>query len=263
MQPTNGSEKLERALVRVGKSIDYPATPALAARVLTELEVRPRRVPARRWMLTALAAIVIAVALLVAFPAARDTLAQILSLRTIRIISITPTPTATVTPSGTIPSQSTPTVTPTAKPFAQCCETTLEDASAHARFRILLPPTELPTRVYSQNLPDFGDAQQVILVFGEPSAPRLTLYEATDFLYGKMVSGSTIIEETQVNGQRALWLSGAPHLLVYLDANGQPQFETERMVNANTLAWEADNVTFRLETSASKDEAIRFAESLR
>ncbi len=258
-------EQLENALIRAGKSITYPATPPLAARVRAGLQVAPRRaLSLPRWAVVIATAIIVAIGLLIAFPAARDVLAQILGLRTVRIIFVTPTPTPTITatpnPSVTPAATPLPTLTPT--PRAQCCETTLADARARTQFKILLPPSESPTRVYLQNLPNFGNAQQIILVVGDPSAPRFTLYEATNFLYGKMVSGGTIIEETQVKGQRALWLSGAPHLLVYLDAKSQPQFEGERTVSANTLAWEIGDVTYRIETTTSKEEAIRFAESL-
>lgn len=252
--------ELENALIRAGKSITYPATPLLATRTRAELQVTPRRaLGLPRWAVTVAVAIIVAIALLIAFPAARDALAQILGLRTIQIIPLTPTHTAT----GTLRGATAPLVTPTAKPSVQCCETTLADARARAKFHVLLPPSELPTRVFLQNLPNFGNAQQVILVFGDPSAPPFTLYEATNFLYGKMVSGGTVIEETQVKGQPALWLSGAPHLLVYLDVNGQPQFESERTVSTNTLAWEIGDVTYRLETNASKEEAVQIAESLR
>ncbi len=263
-------EKLEQALINAGAMLSYPPTPALAPRVqqqLAEEQARrqswlPRWGSPQRVVYAAIAALVLALVLLLAFPETREALAQFLGLRTVRIILLTPTPTPTATPTGTVTPLTTPTVTPTVKTFTQCCETTLDQARALARFKILLPPGELPSKVYSQQFPDFGDAQQVILVFGDPSTPRFTLYEATNFLYGKMVSGGTMIEETSVNGERALWLSGAPHLLVYLDSNGNPEMETERPVNANTLAWESGDVTFRLETNLSKEQAVRFAESL-
>lgn len=264
--------KLEQALVRAGSLITYPPTPALALRVRQALtaESAPhgqRRLPHwgrfPRVALAIGAALVIALALLLAFPDARDALAQLLGLRSVRIILVTPTPTPTATATGRVTPPPTATAPPTPKPFTQCCETALDDARARSRFAILLPPGEIPSRVYLQSPPNFGDAQQVILVFGDPSAPRFTLYEATNFLYGKLVSGGTVIEETTVLGERALWLSGAPHLLVYLDANGKPEMDTERAVNANTLAWESGDVTFRLETNLSQEDAVRFAESLR
>jgi hypothetical protein len=273
VSPTDEFERLENALIRAGKSVTYPATPAFDARVRAELEApRRRALGLPRWAVAVAVAIIVAIGLLIAFPTARDALAQILGLRTIRIIFVTPTPTPIITPTLN------PSVTPTAIPLptqtpalrVQCCETTLANAQAQATFKILLPPTDSPTRVYLQSLPNFGNAQQVILVFGSPSAPQFTLFQATNILYGKMLAvygtggeGGTIITETTVSGHRALWLSGAPHVLVYLDANGQPQFATERTVNANTLAWEIGNVTYRLETNANEPEAVRFAESLR
>lgn len=263
MNPGNEFAKLEQALVRAGKGIAYPATPRLAARVRATLETEQHRriVWLPRPAFIALAAIVIAFALLIAFPETREAIAQFLGLRTVRIIPITPTATPTST-GGQLPG---PTVAPTrtSVPLTQCCQATLQDARTRAKFKILLPPGQTPSQVYLQDLPGFGSgAQQVILVFGDPSAPQFTLFEATNFLYGKMVSGGTVIEETQVKRQRALWLSGAPHLLIYLDANGQPRFDSERSVNANTLAWEIGDVTYRLETPLSREEAIRFAESL-
>ncbi len=272
MNPGNEFAKLEQALVRAGRGIAYPATPGLAARVRATLEAEQRRriVWLPRPAFIALAALVIAFALLIAFPETRDALAQFLGLRTIRIIPVTPTTTpqslgtrspVAVVPVTATPQSGVPTLTPV--PRIQCCETTLADAQAKSRFKILLPPSQSPNLVYLQSIPSFGiDAQQVILVFGDPRAPQFTLFEATNFLYGKMVSGGTVIEETQVKRQRALWLTGAPHLLVYLDANGQPRFDSERSVNANTLAWEIGEVTYRLETPLSKEEAIRLAESL-
>lgn len=255
-------DRLEQALVRAGKMMAYPATPSLAPRVSAELQAErhPRARFASRPVYVAALAILLAFALLIAFPEAREALAQILGLRTVRIISVTPTATLAATPTPGIRSTPVPTRTPAA--FVQCCETTLADAQARTQFKLLVPSTEAPSQVYFQELKNLSDSQQVILLFGDPSAPQFTLYEATGFLYGKIVSGGTVIEETQVRGQRALWLAGAPHLLVYLDANGQPQFQSERTVNANTLAWEIGNVTYRVETNATKDAAIRFAESL-
>jgi hypothetical protein len=271
MVSENEFVKLEAALIRAGKSIDYPSTPPLSVRVRAELQTpsarRARTLPRLAWSIAI--ALIIALALLLAFPETRDALAQIFGLRTIRIIPTTPTatPVAPPTPSAlttlptTTPASRAPTLTPSRT--AQCCETTLDDVRARSRFKILLPPGTTPSRVYFQSLKNFGDAQQVILVFGDANNPRFTLYQATNFLYGKLVGGGTVIEETTVNGQRALWLAGAPHLLVYLDANGQVQFDSERTVSANTLAWESGEVTYRLETNGSKAEAIQFAESLR
>jgi hypothetical protein len=246
-------EKLEQALVSAGRSIRFPPTPPLAVRIATHHAPSRRLALSPRWLMPAVVALAVALAMLLAFPDTREALAQLLGLRTIRIIPVTPTATT-----------GTPEATATLARSSQCCETTLADAETKSRFMILLPPGEPPSRVYLQELPQFGGgAQQVILVFGDPASPRLTLYEASDSLYGKLVSSGTVVEETTVKGERALWLSGAPHVLIYLDPNGRAQFDVERPVTANTLAWEVGNVTYRIESNLSKEEAIRFAESLR
>lgn len=270
-------EKLEEALIRAGRDMVYPVTPPLAARVRASLEAKQsRRIlhpwfaqPRFAWSLAI--ALLLAVALLIASPDARNAIAQWLGLRGLQIIVVTPTPTPTITPTLRPQETPRPTATPTSTsaPRTQCCETTLAEAQANARFKLLLPPNQTPSRVYLQNV--FGtEYQQAILVFGDPSAPTFTLYEAHNVVYqklvnvGKEVGPGTVIGEASVNGRRALWFTGAPHVLVYLSPSGEPVPEAERVVDANTLAWEDETrgVLYRLETKRSKEEAVRFAESL-
>jgi hypothetical protein len=153
----------------------------------------------------------------------------------------------------------TPTPTPTITSLSQCCETTLADARRRARFKILLPPSPAPSRVYFQEV---QDGQQLILIFGDPNAPRFTLYESTLVMYQKGINPGTFLAETEVKGARAVWLSGAEHVVVLLDASGERRIDTERVVNANTLAWEIGDVTYRIETTLSRDQAVQLAESL-
>jgi hypothetical protein len=278
MAELNEFHKLEQALIDAGRAIDYPPTPDLAARVRANFD-RPRQPdrPAWRWRPAFVVALAIlaAIALLLIIPETREVIAQWLGLRTIRIIETTPTPPGaipvTATSAAATPS---PSPTPGVVPFKQCCPATLEEARQKARFKILLPPDEQPTRVFLQDQV-FGRGsapQQVVLVFGDPDRPRVVLYQASRMLYSKLLShngleAGTVITETQVNRQRALWLTGAPHVLVTLDRNGQPLLDFERPVNANTLIWETGDfdaaVTYRLETALSLEEAMAFAESLR
>jgi hypothetical protein len=281
MTEFNEFQKLEQALIDAGRAIEYPPTPNLAARVRADLNDelrrdRPRQ-PDRARLRPAFVvafAILAAIILLLIIPETREAIAQLLGLRTIRIIETTPTPLSqretpvTATPARTTPS---PSPTPGVAPFKQCCETTLAEAQRRANFKLLLPPDEVPSQIFFQDQV-FGrgsEPQQIVMVFGDPDRPRFVLYQATRYLYGKMMprDSGTVITETQVSGQRALWLTGAPHLLVTLDRNGEPLTDIERPVNANTLIWETGDidtgVTYRLETPLSLAEAIEFAESLR
>lgn len=281
-------EKLENALVRAGREVDFPATPPLAARVREEILRAParrqemRRTGRLRLWLSLAAAMLVALALLFALPGAREAVAQFLGLRGLRIFYVSPTPTVTptaapglaatilagvpTTPAPRVTATPRPSTTPTIRSAALCCETSFADAQKRARFKLLVPPGPPPDRVYYQNVYDNGE--QVVMVFGDPASPRFTLYQAQRWIYGKLVSGQaqTIIQETAVNGNRALWLAGAPHLLMHLDANRQPVYETQRTVDANTLVWETgndyDGIIYRLETKGSLNDAVRFAEAL-
>lgn len=291
----NEFEKLESALRRAGREIAYPATPAIAARVRLEL-TREAETPGRaatlprpwlRWLVPIAAAVLLALALLFALPDAREAVAQFLGLRGLRIFYATPAPTALPTgtpladgtrtatprPNETLTATPHATPTPTVRPFTLCCEMTLQEAQRRARLKVMLPPNETPSKVYYQNV--FNNGEQVVMVFGDPDAPRFTLYQAQRWVYGKLVDAGvvgkqvqpqTVISETLVNGTRALWFSGASHLMMMLDARGEPIFETVRTVDANTLVWETGDrdlgTVYRIETNLTLDEAVRIAESL-
>ncbi len=272
--------------MRAGRAIAYPATPPIVTRLQAQLKQLPAPLPVtpraswwsalvgtrQRLAWSLIVALVLAIALLLAFPETRNAIAQFFGLNTIRIIPITPTPTPIALPTplshATRLPTPTPPATPQPTPRAQCCETTLAEAQARAKFKIVLPPHQKPSRVHLQNI--FDQWQQAILIFGEPNNPTFTLYQAHNAAYGKLiyankgVGAGTIIEETKVGELRALWITGEPHILIYLDTRGQPVIDTERVVDVNTLAWEriAQGLTYRLETKQSKEEAIRFAESL-
>src|SRR5512143_522090 len=147
-------QKLEEALIDTGRAIEHPPTPPLAAHVRVALQADRARRPVRSIFRSrgfAIGLVVIAVGLaLLLIPQTREVIAQILGLRTIRIIEATPTPTAPAATSA--PTATTaPTPTPGVVPFKQCCPATLADAQQHAQFKILLPPNEAPSQVFFQD----------------------------------------------------------------------------------------------------------------
>ena len=219
----------------------YPQTPDLAGAVRRRLAAR-RAVPWGLLHLPRAAAVALAVLVLVALallvPGVRTALARFLGLDTVRVI-----------PVATVPA-------PIATPDARLAGlTTLERAQADARIAIRLPAGQgTPLRVYLQR---FSFGEQVILVY-----PGFVLYEADSLVYMKMVNDGTIVRELTVQGRPALWLSGAEHLLQIHAPDGTLQLESERIVTGNVLAWEDGDVTYRLETSLSLDEAVGIAQSL-
>jgi hypothetical protein len=66
-----------------------------------------------------------------------------------------------------------------------------------------------------------------------------------------------VIQETQVNGHYAVWAEG-PYLVQL--TNGDIDFR--RTVAGNTLIWEEQGITYRLESNVALEEALKIAESL-
>jgi hypothetical protein len=67
----------------------------------------------------------------------------------------------------------------------------------------------------------------------------------------------TLIQETTVNGQPAIWAIG-PYPLRF--SNGNLDFV--RLIDGHVLIWAEGDVTYRLETDLSLEEAIKVAQSL-
>ena len=248
-------ERLEQLLRQAAADLRdaYPPTPPIAASVRRELASRrPRPVLHLRGRLiraVALAAAAFAVLLLIS-PDVREAVARFFGLETVRIERISTPPAPTGTP---------PAIQQTIQPANQLAGlTTLLEVQAKAKFDIRLPtyPPGLgqPTRVYFQ---DFGFGHQVILVY-----PDFVLFQAEGIIYGKGVGGGTVIEEVKVGGLPGLWLSGSPHLIQIQSPDGSYREESGRIIDGNVLAWETRDVTYRLETKLSLEEALRIAESL-
>ena len=80
--------------------------------------------------------------------------------------------------------------------------------------------------------------------------------------FEKVLEPGTTIEPVSIGGATGWWISGAPHVIVFIDAAGQPVFDSRRIVG-NTLLWAAGDVTYRLESGLGRDGAIALAERLR
>jgi len=239
----------------------YPPTPPIAAVVHRQLSAR-RRTPAARARIRLIRAVAVAaaifVALLLVSPDVREAVARFFGLETVRIERVATLPPASVspptaTPAGEVtPASTSQSATPQpADPFGL---TTLAEARAQARFEIGLPGSDLPARVYLQ---DLAFAQQVILIY-----PDFTIYEAEGAVYRKIIGSSTLVEEVKVGGQPGLWLAGGEHMIQIQSPSGELIIDFRR-VEGNVLAWEDGGTTYRIETKLSLEEALRIAESIR
>ncbi|MEO8162946.1 MAG: hypothetical protein ABI590_04115 [Ilumatobacteraceae bacterium] len=72
----------------------------------------------------------------------------------------------------------------------------------------------------------------------------------------KTLGSSTSIVEVEVGGHMGLWISGAPHELLYESSDG---VVTVERIAGNTLLWEVDEVLYRLEGFDNLEDALNFA----
>ena len=138
-------------------------------------------------------------------------------------------------------------------------QTTLGGAQRQVDFPIRLPtyPSGLgpPDRVLVQ---EFRDPLIVLLWFdpNQRDHVRYALYQLANTGLIEKLTGS--IQETQVNGRRAFWTRD-PHMLRLPAADGA----IVRNVESNVLIWTDGEVTYRLETDGTLEEALQIAQSLR
>jgi hypothetical protein len=270
----------DERLREIASQFRYPPTPDVAGSVVKRLETgsRPRAKMRSAWVVTGL--LVLLLVVLFAVPGVRAEIVRFFQVGVVRILPATPTqpvesslpqvPT-TVTPMTILPITATPqsTTTPLGSQYEPpysvsmaglAGETTLADAQSNLPFKIRLLeyPANLgtPGRVFLQE-----DGQMVILVWTDPNDSQKALLSLYEIGPGSVIIQKfepRVIRETQVNGQYAVWVQG-PYMLQL--ANGMYDFR--RLVGGNTLIWEEDKITYRLESDQALEDTLKIAESLK
>lgn len=245
---------LDERLLDLGTAIAFPPTPPLAGMVADRL-----RQPAHRWSLgrpigRGLALAVAATVLLVGIAAAFGFGLGGLRL-TFGPASFSPAPSFVVGPGLGEP-------------------TSLSEARQNVRFALRVPGlSELgdPDAVYLADPPAGG---AVTLLYGEragfPTDPETGIgLIVTQFradigpeVFEKLIDSGVRVTAAEVNGDGAWWIAGGDHFFFYRDADGKVVDTTLRLAT-DTLIWEEDGVTHRVEGAPSLAYAIRVAESLR
>jgi hypothetical protein len=277
-------ELFEKQLLSLARGLEYPRTPDIAGAVMTNLpafpspqgrlrsapsggaggEGRPRFFSKRlAWSLTI---ILILFASLMLIPPVRAAVIEFIQIGVVRIFQGEPT--AVTPPNQQFPSTMVPvTATPvaTSQPLIPLLERlagemTLAEAQQSVNYPIVLPSHSsdfgLPDRVFIQD----ADGDMTILVWIDPQQPdeimmSLHIIPPSSWAVEKM--DPALVQETAVNGRRAIWAVG-PYPLRF--SNGDLDFV--RMIEGHVLIWTEGEVTYRLETKLTLDEAIKVAESL-
>lgn len=271
----------EEQLHSIATTLDYPPTPDIAGLVMTRLRASTRPRFLSKTLAWSLTIILIVLSSLMLIPSARAAIIEFIQIGVVRIfprtaqpttetistatpvVNATRLPTLSSTPESFVPltatsSSQASTLIPLLSRMAG--ETTLADAQKKVDFPILLPtyPSDLgpPDYVFLQN----ADGNMVVLVWLDPQKPDTVLMSLQFVPSGSWVITKfepRVIQETKVNGQRAIWTEG-PYPLIL--RNGDVEFT--RLVKGNVLVWVDGELTYRLETDLSVDEAVKIAESL-
>ena len=257
-------ELFEQRLISIANGLDYPRTPDIAAAVMTRLRqsTRPRFISRKlAWSLTIM---LVLLSSLLSIPTARAAILEFIQIGIVRIFprSVEPTVEPTVDvirPATATPSLPSSTLIPALSRIAG--KTGLVDAQQMANYPILLPvyPSNLgqPDHVFVQD----AEGTMVILVWLDPRQREevlMSLHFVPSGSWAVRKVKPIIIQETDVNGDRAIWTVG-PYPLIL--SNGDIDYFT-RLIDGNVLIWTDGNITYRLETNQPLEEAIKIAESL-
>jgi hypothetical protein len=162
-------------------------------------------------------------------------------------------------------------VVPDLAPLDLGQRTTLERARAELGFEPLVPrDAGRPDRVFvnmqvsggelalayspRSGLPDAGSTGLGLLVgeFRGDLAPEYI---------GKIAPQATRVEDLRVDGRRAIWLEGAPHLFFYRPPDADVA-ESQLRLADNVLLLERGNLLVRLEGAFGRERALELARSL-
>lgn len=255
----------EGQLVSIATGLDYPRTPDIASAVMARLRpvTRPRFISRRlAWSLTIL---LVLCSSLMLIPPARAAIIEFIQIGVVRIFGSQATPPApigetpsTMMPLTATPGQALPPLIPMLENLAG--EMTLGEAQQTVDYPILLPsyPPDLgdPDRIFVQD----ANGQMAILVWLDPQQPGQVLMSLHFIPAGSWAIEKidpTLIQETSVNGRRAVWTVGPYPLRLY---NGD--VDLVRLIDGHVLIWAEEDITYRLETDLPLEEALKIAESL-
>ena len=240
---------LESALRDLGENIDWPPSVDFSTRLRLDQPL-PRNWRRRVVWIAAVVATVLVVYLV---PAARQAVANLLDVAGIRIEF------------GSAPDLS----PPSKIPLGELVD--LEAAQNAVDFPILRPTVldnpgsvhllrwRLGTQVFlawgaSDQLPEVGDSGIGVLLVEF----RADLDEP---FFSKLVQQGTTVDRVTVNGAQAFWLAGAPHVFMF-ETGGRDLAEDSTRLTGNVLIWEAEGITYRLESNLGLEDSLAIAESL-
>ena len=255
--------ELEQRLTQLGRELDWPETPDLVSGVRERLGSpapaparRRRPIVFRRSLAIALASLLLlAGGVVAAVPDLRDAVLEFFGLQG-----------ATVERRAELPE------VPELRPLELGNRTTIARARESLDFEPLVPAAAgRPNAVFVNSGAPGGElslAYRPRRGLPEASSTGLGLLVgqfrgdlAPEYL-GKIAGDTTRIERLRVDGERAIWIEGAPHLFFYRPPDSDFA-ESEMRLAANVLLLERGDLLVRMEGAFSRERALELARSLR
>jgi hypothetical protein len=239
---------LERELAALTSSLDWPETPDVAARVAARLDAAPAPRPRRRRLALVLAVALAALVAVLAVPPARTAVLDWLGLGSARIEIVDELPALVPTPGLEILGD----------------PVDLDEAGARAGFAFAPPPTDEPAP--DQVLVAPGGRVSYLWRDGERVRLLVTQFPGRaagePALVKKLIGSGTAVEQFTVDGDRAVWIEGGPHVVLFARPDGSVQEDTGWLAG-NTLLVDRGGVTVRLEGDLTRDEAAALVRAMR
>ncbi len=248
--------ELERSHRLLGDAVAFPEAPEVSEAVQRRLEgLRPeRRRPRRRTLVLAFAVVALAIGAAMAVPPARTAILEFFGLRGATVQRVDSLPIVTQPDSPDPGSQ------------------LLLGEPLPVEDERLLVPAALgrPDAAYAAE-EDYG--LRLTLVYGPGDGVPRSQYTGVGILVtefdgaidtrylDKMVDADTSVEQLTVGGNRALWLEGGPHFVVFRTESGEIGDDVGRLAG-NTLLLEHEGMLVRIEGQIDRAQAIEIAESL-
>lgn len=240
--------ELELRLQALGRDLDFPDPPDVAPAVALRI-AEPARAPfwRRRALLVGVAAVVVAVGAVLAVPPARSAILDFFGIGSAEIRIVDNLPEVEVGP-------------------LDLGNGTTLDAVREQVPGLVEPHLDGLGDPDSVFIVGFAPGRPVTFVWGDPARPRLLMTQVRgQYHFEKLVGGNqggiTLITLTEVNGEKAAWIEGEPHVVFFESDTGSGDLPGR--LARNTLVWARGPITIRLEGDLSREEAERIAQAVR
>jgi hypothetical protein len=233
--------ELEQRLAALGAALEVPPSPDLVPAVLARLPARPRRArPGRRTLAVAFVALLLLAGAAMAAPPTRHAILRVLGLRGVRIERVPHLPPLPAGPGARL---------------GLGRHIPLARARHAAGFTALLPPGS-PAAYLGHDVPggriSLLTGPVLIIEFRGTAAP---------FVF-KLIGPGTRVRLVRVNGGPGVYLSGAPHEVLFQAQTGQIQTDRVRLAGS-VLIWQQGPLAVRIEGTHTLGQALALARSLR